>query len=340
MGNDMAAYRERQMNRTARGSRRVAWLGAALLIAMGTAYADDAAAPASPSPRGEEMVRNELRQALVRLSAAGAFGDRAPGDVSMTVTLPAERFIDLGVLVDGRAPADDGVRVLGVTPGSGGASLGVRAGDVLTAVNGATLVGLGRDATGNATAVGVLKRTVDALPDSGTLQIDVRRNGAPMQLAGTVSARYLPALRLELGDGALVASTSPAAAASRVAAATSTASGEGCGRVSTFHVAPRSEHLYAVKLLQVDGRLPGTSLQETFRLSPGRHELLLSEQIDRRDLPDTFTRKRTEWGRKLLTVDVVAGETLLLAARLDDPRAATADYWAPVVWKSTAEPCR
>lgn len=311
-----------------------------LLLAGAFAAGADDAAP-TPAADREAMVRNELRQTLVRLASAGAFGERATDGVAMSLTLPAERFIDLGLLVDTRAAADDGVHVLGVTPGAGGHALGLRAGDVVRAIDGTTLAGLGRDAGGNANAVAVLKRHVDALPDQASVRLDVRRDGAPIALAGTLSAKYLPAVRLELGEGSLVAATAPAALGGALAStAPAAADAPGCGRISVFHVAPRSRQLYAVKLLQVDGKTAGTSLQETFRVGAGRHELLVSEQIDRRELPDTFTRQRSEWGRRTLTVDVGPDETLLIAAKLDDPRATDARYWQPVVWKTVSEPCR
>ncbi len=286
----------------------------------------------------ESLLRDELKSVLLRMADAGAFSGK-PEDVALSLSMPAERVVDLGLVVDSRDAATAGLVVLGTTPGGLAQSLGVRAGDVLIAFNGQSLAGLGVDEQGTARAISTLRAGVDGLRDLQPITFDARRGGDAVQLQGALHARYLPALRLELGEGTLVASNAPVALGSAVSRAAPAASGDTCGRVSTFHVAPRSKHLYGTRLLEIDGQLAGPATQNTFRLDPGQHELLIAEDIDARDLPTTLTRRRTEWGRKTLTITVEPGMTYLLAAQLDDPRAPNKDYWQPVAWKTVAEPC-
>lgn len=319
-------------------------LALALALAM-PAAADDAAAalpPVAATADAAELLRAEVQATVARLIESGAFGATAPEAISMSLAMPAERVVNVGLLVDSRSDAARGLPVLGTLPGGDAQAIGVRAGDVLTAVNGRQLTSLGRGADGQARAVAVLKREIDALSDGGELALDVLRGDETLKLARAVEADYIPAMRLELGEGALVASTAGAALPARVAAATAARVEGECGRITIFHVAPRSQKLYRAKVLLIDGEIPGPSDQETFRVSPGRHVLEVSEQIDTEDLPTVRSRMRRNQ-EKVLEIDVAPNTTYLIASRLNNPN--TPDfgkgaYWDPVVWKSIPESCR
>jgi hypothetical protein len=294
--------------------------------------------PAFAGAPPEDLLRRELRDAVARVLASDAFAGQPTGAVALTVTLPAERYLDLGLLVDPREPATDGLRVLGTSPGGAAQQLGLRAGDVVTRVGERSLAGLGADADGTARAVGVFRGTVESLADGAPLGLDVRRDGRTLRIDGTVQPRYLPAVRLELGEGNLVASSGAAAAAS-VAAGTGAAADGGCGRISTFHVAPRSQSLYGARVLSIDGRIPGPADQDTYRVAPGPHTVEVAEAIDAQDLPTAFSRRRADLGRRTFTVVVEPGRTHLVAAHLTDGRGVR-EYWEPVVWKTLDEECR
>jgi hypothetical protein len=232
--------------------------------------------------------------------------------------------------------------VLGTTPGASAQALGLRAGDVITAVGEVPLAGLGVDASGTAQAIALLKSAVDGLPDGGRLTLDVLRDGRSVRFDGAVSARYLPPLRIELGEGNLVGSTGAAAAPLRRAvgtAATAASSDGACGRISTFHIAPRSQRLYPARVLAIDGSIPGPANQDTYRLPPGTHTVEVAEDINASDLPAAFSRRRADLGRKTFTIVVEPGTTHLVASRLLDG-SGVRDYWEPVVWKTLAEDCR
>lgn len=303
-----------------------------------------AAADASPTP--EEVLRAELRATVARVMASGAFADRAPGEIALRVALPAERYLDLGLLLDPRDPAIDGLRVLGATPGGTAQGLGVRAGDRLVAVGELELVGLGVDQDGGSRAVAALQSAVAGMSDGERLALSIERGGRRIAIDGAVTVRYLPPLRVEFGEGDRVAALGATASASGTAtpaASTGTAaagvSGDACGRISTFHVAPRGQRLYAARVLAIDGTIPGPADQDTFRLAPGRHVLEVAEAIDAQDLPPSMSRRRAAAGRRTLEVLVEPGTTQLVAARLLDTLGGR-DYWEPVVWKTLPEACR
>lgn len=295
-----------------------------------------ASGSASAGPAPEDILREELRATVARVMASDAFAGRAPDQIALRLSLPAERYLDLGLLVDPRDPAPRGLRVLGTTPGGTAQALGLRAGDLLVAVGDTSLAGLGVGEDGTSRAVATLRGIVDALPDGARLALSVERDGRAIAIDGAVAVRYLPALRIELGEGDRVAALGGAAAG---AVPTAAATHAGCGRISTFHVAPRSERLYPARLLSIDGAIPGPGDQDTYRLAPGRHLLEVAEDIDAQDLPTAFSRRRAVLGRKRLEVVVEPGTTHLVAARLVDTLGGR-DYWEPVVWKTLAEDCR
>ncbi|HET7843827.1 MAG TPA: PDZ domain-containing protein [Xanthomonadales bacterium] len=319
-------------------------LAAALLASTCAVAAQGAAGtvatqlPTVTATTPDAMLRGELRNVLVRMIDSGAFAGTSPEDISMSVTMPAEHAVDLGAVLDARS---EGLVVLGTTPGGTAQSLGLRAQDVIVAANGADLTGAGRSSTGDSLAAAALRGQLERLRDGGRLELAVLRDGARTTLAGDVAPRYIPALRLELGEGALVASNAGVALPARVAQAAPAQVG-GCGRISVFHIAPRGQQLYRAKVLEIDGEIPGPTNQDTWRVSPGRHTLRVAELIDTNDLPGVYTRARRHKDKDLV-VEVAPDTTLLIAAHLelDNERDVPGNgYWTPVVWKEISEPCR
>ena len=94
-----------------------------------------------------------------------------------------------------------------------------------------------------------------------------------------VQSVFVPAMRVELGSGTVAAQTSMSSSSS------------GCGRISTYDVAPRSERVYYATIEQIDGVTPGPSGQETYRVSAGQHKLLVNEDIPTRQVGIGRTRR-------------------------------------------------
>jgi|SRR5579883_1605442 hypothetical protein len=299
------------------------------LLLLATAVA------AQTPPAAEQQLRQDLDLVLTRLAASGALG-ADPQQVNLRVEQPARRVADLGVLVDsGNAErAHDGLRVLGTTPGSAAAQAGLRPGDVIVAVNGVSLRQLGADADGHALAAATLRATVAAAPDGEPLRLELLRDGRRLVVNAPVQGVVLPAMRVELGAAALAAVSGDADAA---------ASG-GCGRLSTFDVAPRGEHQYHARILLLDGSTPGPTGHETYRVRAGTHKLLVAEDIPTAEIgvgAIASLRNRHDT-HKELTVTVKPNTTLMIAAQLHLDKAtdtAHAGYWDPVAWREIAETC-
>jgi membrane-associated protease RseP (regulator of RpoE activity) len=288
----------------------------------------------------EDRLRSELRILLMDLAQSGAFGRGPVDQISLTLDSPAERTFDLGVLVDSRSgsAARKGLVVLGTTPGSLAARLGLRSGDTLVAVNGVSLADLGDDSGGAARAAGVLRDTVSGLTEGALLQFRIARGDAMQELEGTMASIEIPAFHLSLGG-----SDSGIAAAG--VAEPGSIVGTGCGRVSVFDNAPRQKQLHGVTLISIDGHGAPPTSQVSVQLPAGRHELKVGERIDARYLGfgDRFRDRGAQNRYKTITVEVAADTTYFLAAHLNsDHRNEWRDgaYWDPVVWTTSHEDCR
>jgi hypothetical protein len=331
---------------------RLHWTLSACLLscaAAGIAWADDtsqlAAATSSAlardstgsGPGVEQRVREELRAVMTELVEAGAFGEQSPQQISLDVDAPAQRVSNLGLLVDSAHAHPDGLHVLGVTPGGGAERIGLRSGDVLVALNGASLAN-------NANAAADLRRSVDGLPNGSRLALDVRRDGRVLAMTGALSSIYLPAMHLTIGSGGPPASSTGSATAA-TATAGGVAAAAACGRISDFDVAPRQQQLHAAKIMSIDGVTPGPTGTRSYRVEAGQHVLKVAERIESRYLGFNDRLRNSGMASehyKTLTVDVAPDTTSLIAARLnEDERDQPKDgaYWDPVAWKQVAEPC-
>ena len=286
----------------------------------------------------EQRLREELRVVVMDLIQSGAFGNTAPQQIALNIEAPSQKVSNLGLLVDSKGgDGGDGLHVLAVTPGGSAERMGLHAGDVLLALNGTSL------ATNDAAAT--LRQTVDALPDGGRLDFNVRRDGRTQTLSGASASVYLPAVHLSIGDGAALASNGSPNGAPQGGYSRSTDTAEGCGRISDFDVAPRQQQLHAARIISIDGTTPGPSGSKSYRVGAGTHVLKVSEHIESRYLSfnDRQRNAAIGGGYKNVTVDVAPDTVYFVAARLnEDQRDNPKDgaFWDPVVWKETPEPCR
>lgn len=312
----------------------MAWV-ALFVFTSALAVADEPAQKgfSKPPSSTEARLRDELRVILLDMIDSGAFGDTPSDQIALALDVPAERTRDLGVLVDSSSgnAAQGGLQVLGTTPGSNAARMGLRSGDVLVSVNGRDLRQLGATDDGAARAAKVLRETIARLAEGEALHLEVLRDGRTVVLQGSLQSVTIPAIQVRIGGG-------EAGPAAPVAA-------EGCGRLTIFDNAPRQRGLHATTLISIDGERFPSSRQKSFRLSVGRHVLVVSEAIESRYLGfNERLRGINGPGRyKSLTIEVTADTTYSLAAHLiEEKRSEWRDgaYWEPVIWQESNETCR
>lgn len=264
------------------------------------------ASPPAAAPAGAAA---EVEALLLRL----ADSDRLDAGSDFTVSRPARTVYELGAVVAGGDPAPV---VLAVTPSGAAERMGVRAGDRLLSANGRSLAGRAQPASWMQQALA---------EQDGTLRLQVLRGRERLQLHGRATAVPLPAYQLIVGAGA---GTVP-----------------GCGRITSFDALPRTQRLFPVKVIAIDGVTAGPSTSNTYRVDAGRHELTLAEAIDSREFNavSNAMRSRKHDRYKTLAVDVGRGQTLQLAARLlpeSRTSVASGGYWEPTVYRVVPESCQ
>jgi hypothetical protein len=289
----------------------------------------------------EQRLQEELRVLLLDMIESGAFGQTPSEQISLSIDSPGQRATNLGVLVDSSSgsAAVDGLQVVGTTPGSSASRLGLNSGDVIAAINDVSLAGLGDDANGGARAALVLRDQLESLPDNSTIDFKVIRNGRSSTISGTMDSAWIPALRLTVGDGVAVA------AAGQSSGYQNPSAGSGCGRLSIFDSAPRQQNLHGASLISIDGERSPMGGQEVFRLSEGRHVLMVGEKIESRYLAfnNVFRNSNVKNPYKTLEIDVAPNTTYFLAAKLiQEKRNVWVDgaYWEPVIWSESTESCK
>lgn len=317
-----------------------------LIIAMGASSfafaADTGGVPTTlatvnasvAAPIVAQRLREEMHQMLMRLATSGALGAH-PEQVALALDEPAQRAINLGLLVDATNAnnARAGLHVLGATPGSTAEHLGVHPGDVVVAINGQSLRDLGADDNGRALAATVLKSSIESLPDGAPLQLDVLRGSERLALNAPVQSVQLPALRLGLGSAAMASVDQPA---------TMSNDGQGCARISKLDLAPRQKQLYGATILLVDGVTPGPHNAPTYRVEAGTHQLLVAERIPTQVMGLGEIASLRDSKPKSLTVTLAPNTTVMIAAHFNEDRATKihdGGYWDPVAWKEISEAC-
>jgi hypothetical protein len=320
---------------------RILGLTTLLGLAGGAFAADTVAVPTptldtvSSNSSTTQRVREEMHQALMRLATSGVLGAH-PEQLAINIDEPAQRTVNLGLLVDSTSAANahDGLRVLGSTPGSTAEQLGVRPGDVIVSVNGHSLRELGADERGRALAAATLRSDIDALPPDAQVQLDVRRGGTMLALNGPLQSVQLPALHVMLGAAAMSATPAP------------TSDMGGCGYISQLDIAPRQQSLFHATIEQIDGTTPGPRGAPRYRVAAGTHTLLVREDIPTQRLKTVMTEFAAVNFRsqsKQLTIDVKPDTTVMIASHFkgnDSTDVSRGGYWDPVAWKEVAETCR
>ncbi len=255
----------------------------------------------------------EIDGAMLRLADAGLLP--SSGSSPLRISRPARAHHELGAVLDLAGAVDRGAEVLAVTPGGAAERLGLRRGDRVRSIN---AVAVGRD--GGAEA---LRAAMAAA--SGGLVLVVERDGQEFELRGAADTVALPGYELLL-------------------AGVAGSGGSSCGRINVFDVFPRSERIYPVIVIDVDGR--GMGFGPSYRLSHGRHVVTVAELIDTREFSGIDLRRKNHGlprdHYKQIEIDVQPGVTYRLAARFHRERRHEIfdkTYWDPIVWSEVAEPC-
>lgn len=146
--------------------------------ALGGAVVPAAAQSADPEALEKRLADAQRRLEDAAREVAELSGDAAAGRHGFEIFLPGPRRAMLGVNLGGTEPNGGGVRVEGVSPGGPAAEAGVKAGDVIVAIQ-SKPVATGRE----------LVKAMEAIEPGQKVALELRRHGKPLKLS--VEARPL-----------------------------------------------------------------------------------------------------------------------------------------------------
>lgn len=260
-------------------------------------------------------VQWELDATLASLNEQGHLY-RDDGQPLEITTEPRLRW-ELGAVLDVAAEGD-GLPVLAVTPGGGAARMGLAVGDRVVAINGETRLGGAGTASRLAEAVGAR---------SGDLVLDIVRGDRQVELRGTADAVSIPGYRMRIDAQPAPGST--------------------CGQISLQTLNSPRDWVFPVRLVAINGRAIFDTDRTLYTLEPGIHEITLDELVPsyrftRSALLDRAREQRAGRTRKTMVLDVRAGVSYRLAARLHPDRLDDIDeagYWDPVVVRHSLQRC-
>lgn len=156
------------------------WIGAGIgLMIAGAAMAQDRSTEVDLRLKEAEARMEEAARQIADLSAAQM---ARVADVERRIRIDGRPVLGVNVGNDEGGPVE-GVEILGVTPGGAAAESGLRAGDVITSVNGESLTGeSGREAT---------RRLLDfmqGVEEGDVLDVEYLRNGKASEVEVSPSA--------------------------------------------------------------------------------------------------------------------------------------------------------
>lgn len=181
-----------------------------------------ASAGALAQRSAQTAVAGEAEVAPLRAADSGAL--LGPDEAPLRIEIPAHTLFELGAEID-PAPLG-GPTVVAVTPGGAAERIGLQVGDRPLGVNGNSLA--------------QRQQTLDAMHDALTrgqwmLELDVGRADQRLALRGPAGALSVPAYALTVSSGASIGN---------------------CGHISIIFAASRSDDLYPVTIIFIDGKTP------------------------------------------------------------------------------------
>lgn len=275
-----------------------------------------------------QELETELEMLLLKIMDHPQLQKASGRGVFMEVDLPAREVAELGLVFDAayeKLADEQGLLVLGVTPGGSADAMGINAGDRIIAVNGQSLLALGGDESGRLLAANQLEEATTNLSEDEAVSLAVRRAGQELALSGSLSKRVLPAAHLRVGDAQELAMIDEE---------------PGCGTISIFANPPRGQQIYPVTIAEINGESQSTGLRKMFYVEPGMHEFKVHERIDR---PGFSPRSRDRRKSQTIMIEVEPDTIYHLGARLAVENRfipGREGYWQPLVWKQEVSRCK
>ena len=256
---------------------------------------------------------NTVSQSLIEIQKIEAKYNGNVGLNQFSLSNRDASAISLGVLID-----SDSNSVLAVTPNLIASEMGVIVGDKITDIK---IDGVKVLPSSDAFAA--------AMNAGRELLINLERNGSEVTLVSDIGFRKSPEWTLSMTNSVPNENEY-----------TSNFTNGECGYISQLGFSLRTKYLFETQILKIDDK--HVTNKSLYRLSPGKHTIVLHEAIDDGDLLK-FEDKTERRNYKSFEIIVEANKNHKIAAqylkkneRVDTRKK---NYWKPVIYKTQDRNC-
>lgn len=291
-----------------------------LVLAAGPVSANDI--DKNWSPQSQELLKsliNDMRETMSLIAIAEAKQGRTLEQFKYNLDLAGAYQINLGLILQLNS-TESAFDILSVTPGSLASSHGLRVGDEIAMLNGI--------AVSAGTEAGILKK-IQQLQVDEEVSLTFNRNGKKQEIVIPVSGKYVPRIKLEIGNE--YAKTS--------LASTATPDLTACGEVTVSLTPPVTGQLYPVSFYLDDERDNKEQLA-VIKLPIGKHTVNVYAQAGNGHEDGSYNDKSPA---KVIEINVRANTSYHLAARVFSENNAGSQSnkdWDAVIWKTSQRECR
>lgn len=273
------------------------------------------------SPQSQELLKSlisDVKETISLIAIAEAKQGRNLEKFKYSLDLAGAYKINLGLILqlNGSETAFD---ILSVTPGSLASSHGLRVGDEIVMLNDI--------AVSAGTEAGILKKIQDLQVDE-EISLTFNRDGKNQEIIIPVSGKYVPRIKLEIGNEYAKSSLKGTATPDLTA----------CGEVAVSLSPPATGQLNPVSFFLDDERDNKEQLA-VIKLPVGKHTVHVYAQAD-----NGYEDGSHDQGpAKAIEINVRANTSYHLGARVfseNNSESQSNKDWDAVIWKTSQRECR
>lgn len=260
-----------------------------------------------------EALQKNIKTTALAIAVNETKADKNMADFNYSLSLPEKQYVNLGLLLD-LSGADNGYRVVSVTPDSDADRLGIKVKDLIQKINNIDVKHLYSRL--------VLEMLYNLRPND-KLTLGIESAGNYKEIITTLTGVYVPAITLNIGTE----NTTTIKEYQTLNEGNTDHTENSCGRVAIFFSPAKPKHLGGVLFKKIDG-ISNQRERKSAKLSPGKHTLYLYRSLVK------GSNLARDGKARPIEIDIKANTTYYLAAQ-----AVSESRWMPIIWKMTEKEC-
>lgn len=274
------------------------------------------------SPQSQELLKSlisDVKETMSLIAIAEAQQGHTLEKFKYSLDLAGAYKINLGLILQLNS-TQTAFDILSVTPGSLASSHGLRVGDEIVMLNGI--------AVSASTEAGILKKMRELQVDE-EISLTLNRDGRNQEIVIPVSGKYVPRIKLEIGNEYAKTSLAGTATPDLIA----------CGEVTVSLTPPVTGQLYPVSFY-LDDEKDNKEQLVVIKLPVGKHTVNVYAQIDNGHEDGSHTDKSQA---KAIQINVRKNTSYHLGARVfseNNSESQNNKDWDAVIWNTNQRECR